>query len=213
MTMRKRRTIIEVARSGAKGEPGQRGQPGQMGQPGTPGTNGINGTDGQSAIISSVSAQSGPAGTQASVSVGGTQFNRTFQFTIPQGQRGESGEGQAVIGDGSINFELHGGGAEIPVGIFSFVRLNFDATFTGWQVFSGVAGSISCSITKHTFAQGPLSGTAIHGSAKPMLSSSVKNQNTAWSASAVKGETIKINVDSVTGLQDVYISLFYERTI
>lgn len=47
-------------------------------------------SQGKDATITSVTAKSGAAGTEASVSVGGTPNARTFEFTIPKGENAEN---------------------------------------------------------------------------------------------------------------------------
>ena len=59
------------------------------------GDKGEDGVDGESATIESVTVETGDAGTEASVTVGGTPTARTLALKIPRGERGLSG---AIVG-------------------------------------------------------------------------------------------------------------------
>lgn len=62
------------------------------GDKGEKGDTGDKGDTGSAAIISSASASTGAAGSNASVTLGGSSGDRTFAFTIPRGDKGEKGD-------------------------------------------------------------------------------------------------------------------------
>lgn len=77
---------------GPRGEKGVDGAPGDQGPQGVQGPKGDRGSDGVSATISSSSASKLPAGSQPTVSLGGTPTARTFAFGIPEGAKGVKGD-------------------------------------------------------------------------------------------------------------------------
>lgn len=70
---------------------------------GLKGDKGDAGAPGADAAITGATATTGAAGTLASVSMGGTPQSRTFDFTIPQGAKGDKGD----PGDGSAFDDSH----------------------------------------------------------------------------------------------------------
>lgn len=115
---------------------------------------------------------------------------------------------------GLVNFELHG---ELAAGDEAFVRMNFPGTWTGWSIYSRQTGSIVLDIQKDTHANfPPVVGDSVAGTDKPTISSGNKNESTSltgWVTSFSSGDVIRVAVDSVTTIEDVYVSLWYERGI
>lgn len=66
------------------------------GKDGRDGVNGTNGQDGQAATITVGTTTTGEAGTNASVTNSGTSSNAVFNFTIPQGEKGEQGDDYVI---------------------------------------------------------------------------------------------------------------------
>lgn len=86
---------------GPKGDPGMDGAPGEQGIQGVQGPKGDTGADGVSATITSSTAAKLPAGSQPTVTLGGTPTARTFAFGIPDGAKGDTGaQGNPTIVNG-----------------------------------------------------------------------------------------------------------------
>lgn len=66
------------------------------GKDGRDGVNGTNGQDGQAATITVGTTTTGEAGTNASVTNSGTSSNAVFNFTIPQGAKGDDGDNYVI---------------------------------------------------------------------------------------------------------------------
>lgn len=69
-----------------------RGATGTTGAKGDKGDKGDTGATGTAATITSASATTGAAGSNASVTLGGTASARTFSFTVPRGDTGAKGD-------------------------------------------------------------------------------------------------------------------------
>lgn len=112
-----------------------------------------------------------------------------------------------------ITFTIGDGTNVITTGPKAGVSIPFDGVITGWTIFEGTSttASIVVDIWKDSYANYPpdVSDT-IAASAKPTLSSAVKNQNTTltgWSTTVTAGDFIRPNVDSVSGAKRVVIAL------
>lgn len=82
----------DTGEKGATGDRGLQGEQGPQGVKGDTGAQGPTGPTGSAAVISSVSATTLAAGATATVTMGGTESNRTFLFGIPQGATGAQGQ-------------------------------------------------------------------------------------------------------------------------
>lgn len=108
---------------------------------------------------------------------------------------------------------LDGGGAEISTGTKNvFIRISSDITLTGWDIVADQTGSIVVDFWKDTYANFPpdVSDT-FAGAEKPTLSSAIKAQDTSLSSmttSLSAGDYIEVNVESVTDVTKVIISLY-----
>ena len=116
--------------------------------------------------------------------------------------------------EGSLNLEMHGA---LEPGDETFVRMNFDGTFTGWSIYSKQTGSIVVDVQKDTDANfPPVSADSIAGSTKPTITIGVKNSTatlTGWTTSFAEGDVIRVVIDSVSVIEDVYLSLRYTRSV
>lgn len=87
-------------------------------------------------------------------------------------------------------------------------------TWKKWRLLSTVSGSIVIDVWKDTYANyPPLVADTITASAKPTLSSVIKNEDSAltgWTTSFTAGDVIGFNVDSVTTVTKVTLSLEFE---
>lgn len=83
---------------GPKGDQGPKGDTGDTGPQGPAGADGADGADGEAATIAVGTTTTGAAGTNADVSNSGTSSAAVFDFTIPRGDKGATGD-QGPKGD------------------------------------------------------------------------------------------------------------------
>lgn len=112
-----------------------------------------------------------------------------------------------------IGFIIDGGGSTITTGVKGGVRVPWDCTVTGWEIASvnNTSGSIVVDVWRDTYANLPPTALdSIAGTEKPTISSSTKGQDTSlstWTVSLSAGDWLYINVDSVTSLTLVSLSI------
>lgn len=117
--------------------------------------------------------------------------------------------GGSLIKD--IVFLIDGGGSTITTGIKGDFSVDFDATILQATLLADQTGSIVIDLWKDTFANYPPDNAdSITASAPPTISSDVKSVDSAltgWTTSITSGDTIRVNVDSVTDIQRVSLVL------
>lgn len=110
-----------------------------------------------------------------------------------------------------FEFIIDGGGSTITLGQKGFFEVPFAMTITGWTLVADQSGSIVVDVWKQGYAGfPPNSGNSITGADTPTLSSAVKNQNNAvtlWTTSLAAGDILAYNVNSVTTVQRVTLSI------
>lgn len=102
-----------------------------------------------------------------------------------------------------------------PTGVIVAPR---DGIFNSWILLSAditpISGSIVIDIYKDTYANyPPTAADTITGSAKPTISSDIKNTSsvlTGWTTAFNAGDILIPNVDSVSGLKAVKLLLGYD---
>lgn len=116
----------------------------------------------------------------------------------------------------ALEFVIDGGGATLTTGIKGDLEIPFACTITQWTLLADQSGSVVVDIWKDTYANYPPTvADTITASAKPTITSSTKGQSstlTGWTTSVSAGDTIRFNIDSVTTIQRVTISLKVTRT-
>ena len=116
----------------------------------------------------------------------------------------------------SITLTLDGGGSVITTGIKADVRIPYSGTITGWEIVANASGSIVIDVWKDTYANFPPTvADTIAGTEKPTLSSATKNQDTSlssWTTSVTAGDWIRFNVDSVSTVTRVHLSIQIEAS-
>ncbi len=116
----------------------------------------------------------------------------------------------------SLNFVIDGGGSAITTGLKGFLEISFGMTITGVTVLADQTGSAVLDIWKETYASYPPTGAdSITASAKPTISSATKTKDTTltgWTTSVSAGDILAFNVDSVTTIQRLTISLTGKKT-
>jgi hypothetical protein len=113
--------------------------------------------------------------------------------------------------DDAIEFVIDGGGSVLTTGFKGFLVVPFTCNIVQWTLLGDVSGSIVVNVWKDTYANHPpVSGDKITASAPPTISSAVKGQSstlTGWTTLLTKGDILAFNVDSVTSIKSVALSL------
>jgi hypothetical protein len=117
---------------------------------------------------------------------------------------------------GEIVVVIDGGGATITTGIKGDVGpMPFDGVITQNTVLADQSGSIVIDIWKDAYANfPPTDADSITAAAPPTISTATKSQDstlTGWTTSFAAGDILRFNVDSVTSIQRVTLSLKYTK--
>lgn len=107
---------------------------------------------------------------------------------------------------------LDGGGFEMTTGIKLDIPFpDFGATIKGWELVADQSGSLVIDLWKDSYGNYPPTGAdTITASAKPTLSSAAKNRAVevpTWNRIIRQGETIRVNIDSVSGITRATLGL------
>ena len=118
--------------------------------------------------------------------------------------------------DTAIVFIIDGGGSAITTGEKGFLRLPFAGTILSVALAADQVGSIVIDIWKDmTVNFPPLVGDTITASAKPTLSSGQSSLDatlTGWTTTFAAGDYLAFNVDSITTVERVTLTLLVRRT-
>lgn len=120
---------------------------------------------------------------------------------------------------GSFEFVIDGGGSTIATGIKGDIYIPFACTITGVVLLADQSGSIVVNIWKSTYTAfdpttHPAVGDKITASAPPTISTAKKSKDTTltgWTTSLAADDVLRLNVDSVTSIQRVTVSIQYAR--
>lgn len=154
--------------------------------------------------------------------------------------RGEADPDVGMVGrfvgmgsaDGYALVKLGGGGASQPDPLASEVEFTFvtptngleskpvripaDCAVTGWTIVADATGSVQFDVWAAPFASFPPDvGDTITASAKPSLSSAQTGTSTSlsgWTTALSEGDQVVANVDTVSGLGWVILTLHVVRT-
>lgn len=111
----------------------------------------------------------------------------------------------------AIPIIIDGGGAAITTGVKGDIEVPFNCTIERVTLLADQSGSIVIDIWKDTYANfAPTVADTITASAKPTLSSAAKSQDatlTGWTKTVTAGDILRFNVDSVSTVQRVLVSL------
>jgi hypothetical protein len=118
---------------------------------------------------------------------------------------------------GSVAFIIDGGGSVITTGIKGDLVVDFDCTIDSVTMLADVSGSIVVDIWKDTYANyPPVVGDTITAAAKPTITTAVKSQDLTldgWNQDIIAGDVLRFNVDSVTTITRVLVSLKVTKVI
>ena len=96
------------------------------------------------------------------------------------------------------------------------MEVPFDCTINRATLVADQTGSIVIDIWKDTYANfPPVDADSITASAPPTLSSAVKSQDstlTGWTTTITTGDILRFNVDSITTITRVTLSLKVTKT-
>ena len=122
-------------------------------------------------------------------------------------------ENAAII---SMNFVMDGGGSVLTTGLKGFLEVPCNLTITGVTLLADQTGSAVVDIWKDTYANFPPTiADTITASAKPTLSTAVKNKDTTltgWTTSVSGGDILAFNLDSVSTIQRLTIAITGKKT-
>ena len=110
-----------------------------------------------------------------------------------------------IIGDGT---------SAMATGSKGFIEIPFACTVLSNRLAADVSGSVVVDVKKATYA-GLFATASICAAAKPTLSTAQKSQDTTltgWTTAIAAGDWLEINVDSVTTIKRVTLSLTVRRT-
>ena len=111
----------------------------------------------------------------------------------------------------AIEFVIEGGGSTITTGVKGDLEIPFACTINRVTLLADQSGSIVIDIWKDAYANYPPTvADTITASAKPTISSATKAQDstlTGWTTGISAGDVLRFNVDSVTSIQRVTLSL------
>jgi hypothetical protein len=187
----------------------------QVGESGEDGGNPFIGSVGALPLI--VTTDSGTerfrfSNTGALAIAGASNYGTQGQLLTSNGNAAPTWEDQFL----SITFIFSAGGSTIATGIAGDLTIPFACEITEWTLLADQTGSIVVDIWKDTYANYPPTGAdTITGSAKPTISSAVKGQSstlTGWTTTISAGDILRFNVDSVSLLTRVTLSLKVKRT-
>lgn len=115
------------------------------------------------------------------------------------------------IAVGTIGLVLDGGGSTITTGYKSFTTAAFSGEILSYTVLADRTGSIVIDVWKDTYANYPLtSGNSICATNKVTLATGIKNTDstlTSWIKTFSVGDNFGFNVDSVSGVQKISLTL------
>ena len=115
----------------------------------------------------------------------------------------------------SVNFIIDGGGSAITTGVKGDLIVDFACTIQSVTMLADQSGSIVVDIWKDNYASfPPVDGDSITSSAVPTITTATKSQDstlTGWTTSIAAGDILRYNVDSITSIQRLTITLKVKR--
>lgn len=155
----------------------------------------------------------GPAGpTGATGPAGPTGATGATGPAGPQGPAGTDATPTAAIG-----YTINGGGTTITTGLVgNGLYIPFNATITAVTLQANTTGSIVVDIWKDSYGNFPPAvADSICASAKPTITSAAKSQDTTltgWTTTIAAGDILYFNVDSVSSISNVVLTLTVTKT-
>jgi len=113
----------------------------------------------------------------------------------------------------TINFVIDGGGSTITTGIKGTITIDFNCEVLEWAVTADQSGDIVVDVNRSTFAGYPTTAS-IAGTELPTIITSTKGEDrtiTTWSTINT-GDVLEFEVDSITTIQRVTVSIVCRKT-
>ena len=111
----------------------------------------------------------------------------------------------------AITCVIDGGGSAITTGIKADVSVPYACTITGVRMLADQSGSIVVDIWKDTYANyPPTDADSITAAAVPTITTATKSEDTTltgWTTSITAGDTLRFNVDSITTVTRLALTL------
>jgi len=124
--------------------------------------------------------------------------------------------GGSSLSTASIVFVIDGGGNAITTGIKGDIAIPFNCTINSWRLLADVSGSIVVDIWEDSYANFPPTvADTITGTSLPTITSSTKNESstlTGWTTTLTSGDILRFNVNSVSTITRVTLSLQVTKT-
>ena len=115
----------------------------------------------------------------------------------------------------AIEFIIDGAGSAISAGIKGDLEIPFACTIKRATLLADQSGSIVIDIWKDAYANFPPDNAdSITSAAPPTISGAVKSQDsvlTGWAVDISAGDVLRFNVDSITDIKRVTLSLYVEK--
>ena len=113
--------------------------------------------------------------------------------------------------ESAIEIVIDGGGSELSTGVALDVEIPYNCTINGVKALANESGSVVVDIWKDTYANfPPTDADSITASAPVTISTATKSEDTTltgWTTSLSEGDILRFNVDSVTTITRVTVSL------
>lgn len=136
----------------------------------------------------------------------------TGEVSFPNTSIGGGGGGSAD----AIEFVIDGGGSAITTGVKGFLEVPWDCTVTRATLVADQSGDIVIDVWADTYANAPPDDAgSITASAPPTLSGAQTSQDSTlsgWTTALNAGDIIGFNVDSVSTVERVTLSLAVTKT-
>jgi hypothetical protein len=115
---------------------------------------------------------------------------------------------------GSFGVTVDGAGSTITTGNKGYAIIPYDGTITGWSVIADQSGSCVIDVWKTSSGNIPTVLNTITGTEKPTLSSQQINSDltlTSWTTNVSVGDVIGFNVDSVSTITRVNLTIYITK--
>jgi hypothetical protein len=116
-----------------------------------------------------------------------------------------------AVAKAALVFLVDGGGEAITTGVKGYLRVPFNCTIDRATLAADQTGSIQVDIWKSTYAAfPPTNANSITGGHEPKITGGNKSEDSllsGWATSLNEGDILAFNVDSVTGITRVTVSL------
>jgi hypothetical protein len=117
---------------------------------------------------------------------------------------------------GTIEFVMDNGAIALTTGIKGDVEIPFNCTIIACTLLADQSGSIVVDVWKDTYANyPPTDADTITASAVPTITTATKSQDTTltgWTTTVTAGDILRFNIDSISAIQRVTISLKVRKT-